>query len=75
MASEHSAGYRTHMTAPGNLADPDFEPSDDDLTGLARRAFADVRRQHERALEKLRAQIASARADVLRRLAEAEKRT
>jgi hypothetical protein len=61
------------MRAPGNLADPDFEPSDEDLVGLSQRAFSAVRSEHERALEKLRTDIASARAEVLLRLARAGK--
>lgn len=63
------------MNAPGNLADPDFEPSDEDLVGLSRRAFADVRREHERALEKLRAEIARARTEALLGLARTEKQS
>jgi hypothetical protein len=63
------------MVAPGNLADPDFEPSDEDLVGLSRRAFATVRSEHERALEKLRAEIDSTRAEVLLRLARSENQT
>jgi hypothetical protein len=54
---------------------PDFEPSDEDLEGISRRAFARVRSEHEHALEKLRAEIVSVRADVLLRLARAEKTT
>lgn len=49
-----------------NLADPDFEPSDEQLMGLSSRAFAGVRQKHELALEKLRREIAEAREAVLR---------
>ncbi|HVH41214.1 MAG TPA: hypothetical protein VM925_02690 [Labilithrix sp.] len=61
------------MVPPGNLADPDFEPTDEDLIGLSRRAFAGVRDEHEKALEKLRADIESARAELLRRLGPARR--
>jgi hypothetical protein len=61
------------MIAPGNLADPDFEPSDEDLIGLSQRAFAGVREQHERVLEKLRAEIELARAEILRQFPSAHR--
>lgn len=63
--------YASVMLAPGNLADPDFEPSDDDLMGLSKRAFSGVREQRERALDKLRAEIDTARAEILRQFAPA----
>jgi hypothetical protein len=44
-----------------NLADPAYEPSDEDLIGLANRAFAHVRDAHEESLRKLRVDIATAR--------------
>lgn len=72
VANRARIAYAFVMDAPGNLADPDFEPSDEDLIGLSRRAFANVRSEHERALEKLRAEIARARAEALRGFAQAE---
>lgn len=51
-----------------DLGDPDFEPTDAQLTGLSARAFAGVRTAHEEALRKLRARIAEQRAAVLRGL-------
>jgi hypothetical protein len=56
------------MSAPINLADPAFEPSDEQLAGLTARAFAGVRSAHERAMVKLRADIAVARDEALRAL-------
>lgn len=56
------------MNAARNLADPSFEPTDEDLTGLAARAFAHVRQAQEEALRKLRADIAVARQAALERL-------
>jgi hypothetical protein len=53
-----------------NLADPDFEPTDEQLIELSRRAFAGVREQRERAQQALRAEIEVERDRVLRRLAE-----
>jgi hypothetical protein len=51
-----------------NLADPAFEPTDEDLIGLSKRAFAHVRKTHEESLRRLRAEIAAAREAALDRL-------
>jgi len=51
-----------------NLADREFEPTDEDLIGLSRRAFAHVRQAHQDSLHKLRADIAAAREAALERL-------
>jgi hypothetical protein len=53
----------------GSLSDPEFEPSDQELTELAHRAFADVGAQRRESLRKLYEQIDQARAEVLRSLA------
>jgi predicted Zn-dependent protease with MMP-like domain len=53
----------------GNLADPDFEPSDEELQQLARDAFADVPARYREAQQRLRDEIAALRAQVLTRLA------
>lgn len=45
-----------------NFADPDFEPTDEDLRALSREAFADVGARHREALERLRGEIAALRA-------------
>jgi hypothetical protein len=57
------------MTEKIDLADPDFEPTDEQLEGLMKRAFAGVGAAHEAALARIRAEIATARAEVLRALA------
>lgn len=57
---------------PGNLADPDYEPSDEELQQLARDAFADVPARHHEATQRLWDQIAALRAQVLARLATRE---
>jgi predicted Zn-dependent protease with MMP-like domain len=57
---------------PGNLADPDYEPSDEELQQLARDAFADVPARHRAAQKRLWDQIAALRAEVLARLATRE---
>jgi hypothetical protein len=49
-----------------NLADPDFEPTDEQLIELSKRAFAGVKERHEAVLTKLRADIAVRSAEVLR---------
>lgn len=42
-----------------NMADPDYEPSDEDLRELSREAFADIGAQHEARLARLRQEIES----------------
>ena len=56
------------MSAPINLSDPSFEPTDEQLAGLSARAFAGVRAAHERAMAKLRVDIAAARVEALKQL-------
>jgi hypothetical protein len=58
-----------------NLADPDFEPTDEQLIGLSVRAFAGVRAAHEAAMARLRAEIAVAREETLRAFAGRRKRS
>ena len=53
-----------------NLADPAFEPTDEQLIGLSKRAFAGVPAAHERAMARLRAQIADASAQAMRELSQ-----
>ena len=50
-----------------NLADPDFEPTDEQLTELAHRAFAGVAKSNERVLKELHARIAVEAAEALRK--------
>jgi hypothetical protein len=54
MASQH-----------GNLADPDYEPTDDELQELVHSAFANVAAQNEEALRLVHAQIAALRAELM----------
>ena len=49
-----------------NLADPTFEPTDEQLIELSRRAFAGVKERREAALAKMRAEIAERSAEVIR---------
>lgn len=56
------------MAEPKRLADPAFEPTDEDLIGLSKRAFAHVRGAHEESLRKMRDEIAAARKSALERL-------
>ncbi len=55
-----------------NLADPSYEPTDDDLRALASEAFADVARRRREALERLYREIAVLREAALARLAASE---
>ena len=56
------------MDEPKRLADPAFEPTDDDLIGLSKRAFAHVPAEREASLRKIREEIAAARKSALERL-------
>ena len=51
-----------------NLADPDCEPTDEQLLGLSLRAFAHVRGQNELQLRQLRERIAQGRAALRKQL-------
>lgn len=48
-----------------NFADPDFEPTDEQLRQLSREAFADVEARQQDALARLRRDIAALRAEAL----------
>jgi hypothetical protein len=48
-----------------NLADPSFEPTDDDLTELSQRAFSAVAAQNAEMLRKLRERIRQGADDAL----------
>ena len=58
MASQH-----------GNLADPDYEPTDEELHELVHSAFAGVAERNQEALRLVHAQIAALRADLMLRFA------
>jgi len=45
------------MPAPGNLADPDYEPSDEDIAGLMRSAFGGLKEAREKSLVEMRDRI------------------
>ena len=58
MASQH-----------GNLADPDYEPTDEELRELVHSAFAGVAERNQEALRLVHTQIAALRADLMLRFA------
>lgn len=58
------------MPTPVNLADPSFEPSDDDLARLMHDAFGGLREAHEASLREMRARIQRLQAEARRRFAE-----
>lgn len=62
-------GWRYDDGMPTNLADPDREPSDEELAQLSHAAFAGVAAANERALAALRARIEAESARVLEALA------
>jgi hypothetical protein len=41
----------------GDLSNPDFEPIDEDLQGLSKRAFREVPQKNAKMLEEIRQQI------------------
>jgi hypothetical protein len=49
----------------GNLADPDYEPTDEELQELTHSAFADVAAKNAEALRKVHAGIAQLRAELM----------
>jgi hypothetical protein len=56
------------MRKHGNLADPAYEPSDEELSGLMREAFGGLREAREKSLADMRARIAELEAEALARL-------
>lgn len=58
------------MNEPVNLADPEVEPTDEQLAGLMRRAFAGIAEARARSLRELYADITEAGARQLREHAE-----
>jgi hypothetical protein len=68
LAITHDKPYSSRMSERIDLADPSFEPTDEQLTGLSVRAFAGVAAAHRVALERLRSEIEAAREQVLRAL-------
>jgi hypothetical protein len=61
------------MASHGDLSDPDYEPTDEELQELARSAFEGVAARNELALRKLRTDITALSADLLRQRAAEEK--
>jgi hypothetical protein len=60
--------YLSGMRDAINLADPAFEPTDEQLIGLSKRAFAGVAAKHEAVLARLRAEIRAMSALVMKDL-------
>jgi len=56
------------MVRSPNFADPEFEPTDEQLEQLSREAFADVGERNREALARLRGHVAKLRAASLARL-------
>lgn len=56
-----------------DLANPNFEPSDEQLLELMKRAFANVEARHERARLQLQAQIEKQRQAALASLADGQR--
>jgi hypothetical protein len=68
LAKRRPGPYDRAMSGPTNLADPSFEPTDEQLQELSRRAFAGVAEANAKILATLRVQIAAARQEALRAL-------
>jgi hypothetical protein len=52
----------------GNLADPEYEPTDEELQELTHSAFADVAAKNVEALRKMHSGIAKLRAELMQQL-------
>lgn len=61
------------MTPPGNLADPDYEPSDEDIARLMRDAFVGLAKTREESLRAMAARIETLRVEARARF-EAQRR-
>ena len=51
-----------------NLADPEYEPTDEELRELAHSAFADVASRNAEALRRVHAEIEKSRVELMKRL-------
>ena len=60
--------YTRDMDENINLANPDFEPTDEQLQELMRQAFAHIPKQNEERLRLLREQILQGRIELLKQL-------
>lgn len=63
------------MSARGNLADPAYEPSDEDLLGLMHDAFEHVRDAREESLRAMRARIERLQTEARARFEAARRRS
>ena len=61
------------MNAPRNLADPGFEPSDEELERLMQAAFAHVAAAHEESLREMRARVERLQAEARQRFESARR--
>ena len=57
MAERQRGRYHLGMAATVNLADPAYEPSDDDFARLMRSSFEGLRRAREESLREMRERI------------------
>jgi hypothetical protein len=57
--------WSLRMALHGNLADPSYEPTDDELQELVHSAFADVAARNQVALRAIHAKIAALRAELM----------
>lgn len=69
MAGRGSRRYDRPVAARINLADPDYEPSDDDLARLMHDAFAGLRDAREESLRAMRVRIERLQVDARTRFA------
>ena len=53
------------MASHGNLADPDYEPTDEELQELVHSAFSEVAARNHEALRVVHAKIAALRTDLM----------
>lgn len=63
MFAARSEGYTSGAADQVNLADPNYEPSDEDLARLMRTAFAGTSRAREESLRAMQARILDLQAE------------
>lgn len=62
-------GLDEGMVRRVNFADPEYEPTDEDLAALVHEAFADIPAAREQSLREMRARIEAGQAEARERVA------
>lgn len=68
LADPTRVDYNERMPRPINLADPLFEPTDEEFNGLLQAAFAGLKEAREESLRAMRERIATMQREELARI-------